>query len=99
SIAVKTRLNLNRSESTGLPTPLCFQPNDSTPRWRRRSLHCGITIRPMTGWGVNHVGPTRPMSSWDVYFTSHRFRTLAAVEPPMFRPVVGLYQAQGGTPK
>jgi hypothetical protein len=39
------------------------------------------------------------MSSWDVYFTSHRFRTLAAVEPSMFRPVVWLYQAQGGTPK
>lgn len=36
------------------------------------------------------------MSSWDVYFTSHRFRTLAAVEPSMFRPVVWLYQAQGG---
>jgi hypothetical protein len=53
----------------------------------------------MTGWGVNHVGPTRPMSSWDVYFTSHRFRTLAAVEPSMFGPVVWLYQAQGGTPK
>jgi hypothetical protein len=34
------------------------------------------------------------MSSWDVYFTSHRFRTLAAVEPSMFRPVVWLYQAQ-----
>jgi hypothetical protein len=31
------------------------------------------------------------MSSWDVYFASHRFRTLAAVEPSMFRPVVWLY--------
>jgi len=32
-------LNLNRSESTwGLPTPLCFQPNDSTPPWDRHRV-------------------------------------------------------------
>jgi hypothetical protein len=56
SITVKTGLNLNRSESTGLPTPLCFNYPEPPPPWRSRgSGYAGyagkLTSRP---WRISN---------------------------------------------
>jgi hypothetical protein len=64
-------LNLNRSEFTwGAANPSCFQPNDSTPRWSKRPLHCGMSTDLCPEW-VSRVGQrSRPLSP-DVRFTSN----------------------------
>src|SRR3954462_9892317 len=68
--------DLNRSESgrdATEPRACAAAPNESTPRWGRRLLHCGISIQPMTGLG--HVWTAPAVQEESDYQRSVRVRS------------------------